>query len=217
MTPVGLLLALLQFVPPSARPQEPRPHPGSWATLGVSLGALFAPGEIGRDVNQTGGEDLIAFLGDGVLAAVQAGRETRHVGVEFSLGLLAYRINVENEFGARFPHHGKSPWLYSFSLRGFPLALAPGLDRRAPVQPWVGLGGGGMIMSVDLDNVDGQTLYHSWQWSLGGGIRLPVSRGSRKEEQTVVELRVVRYRVGANGPLRGFDALGATLGLGLRI
>ncbi|MGH7560429.1 MAG: hypothetical protein ACRENB_05355 [Gemmatimonadales bacterium] len=179
----------------------------------VSLGAAFAPGEIGRGVNATGGETLIASLGDALISTLHAGVESRHAGLELSVGVLGRAVRVDNELGTPFPHHGRRPATWTAALRLFPLSVLT--QRALPAEPWVALGGGGMVLSADLDNVNDQTLYHRWQWSLGAGVRVPLSE-RRWDPETVLDLRVTRMRVGARAPFQAFDVVAAMVGLGLR-
>lgn len=75
-----------------------------------------------------------------------------------------------------------------------------------------------MLLSVDLDNVKGQTLYHPFHWNLGAGVRIAASPDNIPSwTPTFIELRVERFRVWRIRPLRGFDAVAATLGLGMRL
>jgi hypothetical protein len=127
------------------------------------------------------------------------------------------RVEVENEYGVAFTYHGEHPTLWTVRLHLYPLfPLRKSAAGR--VQPLVLLGIGGLPVSVDLDNINDQTLYHSWQWSVGGGLRILLNPAAAFDTTvSFVELRLVRHRVWENGPLHGFDAVAATLGLGVRI
>jgi len=218
MRTAGRRVAALLWLLLATRPQTlggvqapQRWAPCVWCvTTGLAAGALLAPGEIGRAANATGGgEQLIAYLGDAFALGIRAGLESDVLGVELVLLLGANRVEVENEFGVRFPNHGEPPVLWTGSVLFYPLfpLRHTALGRR--LRPFVVAGLGGAFVSVDLDNIEGQTLYHSWQESVGGGIRF-------FSDHSFVELRLTRQRVHRNGPLHGFDAHAATVALGIR-
>lgn len=203
----------------SPKPAERHGPLGSWhPAAGFMLGASFAPAEIGRDTNATGGEQLVAHLGDAVVLGLRGAVESDVLGLELVLLLGAKRVEVENELGVRFPNHGQPPVLWTGSLLLYPLFALRNTALGRRVRPFVVVGVGGAIVSVDLDNIKGQTLYHSWQGSVGGGIRFFSGRDRGPyEHDPFVELRLVRHRVRQNGPLYGFDILAATVGLGMRL
>lgn len=191
-----------------AQTTVPRPF---WRVgLGLSAGVLLAPGEIGRATNATGAhEALIGRLGDALALGGHLGIDSRHVGAELRLVLGTRRIEVKNEAGTGFPNHGEHPLLWSGNLLVYPLGLLQGSGSRLP-RPLLAAGLGGAVLSADLDNVKGQTLFHSFLWSLGGGVRLGIGRDG------VLEARLARHRVWRNGALRSFEATAVTLGLGVR-
>lgn len=184
---------------------------------GAALGVWLAPGEVGRGRNATGGhEELIARWSSGFALALQGAIETRLGGFELTGVMASSAVQVRNEFGVEFPNHGKRP--FAWSANGLVYPLAPLLGRRSRLpRPFVTGGLGGIFLSVDLDNVKNQTLYHSFHWSIGGGVRIATSPDEVPSwTPTFIELRVTRLRAWPNGPLSRFDAVTATAGLGMR-
>ena len=104
-----------------------------------------------------------------------------------------------------------------YSIPLYPLAPLLGRVERK-FQPFVTGGAGGFLIQVDLDNIEGQTLYHSFQWSIGGGMRI-VSGLPQTPYRTItfVELRVDRQQAWANRPLDGFRVIGVSVVFGMRI
>ncbi|HLB55204.1 MAG TPA: hypothetical protein VJK71_08850 [Gemmatimonadales bacterium] len=191
--------------------------PPNWRwTTGAGLGVFLGAGEIGRYPNATGGhEDLVARLDAGIGLGFQAGLESRFGGLELRGLGTSSAVQVENEYGVRFPHHGGRPFAWTGNLLLYP--LAPLQRPGGALRPFLTAGLGGLLMSVDLDNVNDQTLYHSFHWSLGGGVRIATSPEDVPSwTPTFLELRVVRMRVWPNGPLEGFGIVAATIGLGMR-
>jgi len=180
--------------------------------------AQLAPADrLGRDRNAAGGqEELIARWSSGVALAVGGGLETRFGGLQLTGIMATSAVQVRNEFGVAFPNHGKPPVAWGADALVYPLAPLQGRRGRS-VRPFVTAGLGGIFLSVDLDNIKNQTLYHSFHWSLGGGVRIALSPDEIPYwTPTFLELRVTRFRVWANGPLSRFDAVTATAGLGMR-
>ncbi|HEV8612216.1 MAG TPA: hypothetical protein VGQ73_01825 [Gemmatimonadales bacterium] len=187
-----------------------------WSTA-AALGAWLAPGEVGRDRNQTGGrEQLIARWSDGMALGLSAARETWLGGFELSGIQATSAVQVKNEFGVAFPNHGKRPFAWSANALLYPLGPLQGRRSRL-LRPFLTAGLGGVLLSVDLDNSRDQTPYHSFHWSVGGGIRIATSPDEIPWwTRTFVELRVSRFQVWPNGPLRRFRAMAATAGLGMQ-
>ncbi len=175
-------------------------------------------GEIGRQPNATGGhEDLIARLGPGISLMIQAGREFRFGGAELRIGWSGRAVEVRNEEGVRFPNHGEPPLGWTGSIMVYPLAPLQGRDESW-FQPFVSIGGGGFMVRVDLDNIGGQTVYHSFQWTVAGGIRIVSGLPEFPfGSVTFVELRVDRQQAWANPPLGRFRIIGASVLLGARL
>jgi hypothetical protein len=172
--------------------------------------ASFAPAEIGRDRNATGGEQLIAFIGNGV--AIGLGLESQWLGLQLTLEARADHIQVENEFGTRFPNHGGQPAIYSATLLVYPLAPLGRAIRHGSVRPFATASVGGLLVSVDLDNTEDQTTYHLWHYGLGGGVRLFVL----DHDDGFIELAFRSVRVRGHEPLQMFTMRSVAVGVGMR-
>lgn len=185
-------------------------------TTGGRLGVVLDAGDIGRHPNATGGhEELLARLDAGLGLGLYVGYESRFGGLELRGLGLSSPVEVRNESGVPFPNHGSRPFSWTAGLLLYP--LAPVQRKGALVRPFVTAGLGGVLLSVDLDNVNDQTLYHSFHWSLGGGMRIATSPDDVPAwTPTFLELRFERVRVWANGPLDRFDLHTISIGLGMR-
>jgi len=206
---VGVLLLLGSQAPGQGVP--------TWRwTTGVALGFLPGAGEIGRQPNATGGhEELIARLDGGIGWGFHAGFESRFGGLELRGVGTERPVEVNNESGVRFPNHGRRPFGWTGNLLLYP--LAPLQRRSGRVRPFLTAGLGGVLLSVDLDNVKDQTLFHLFHWSLGGGLRIATSPEDVPSwTPTFLELRIARLRVWPNRPIEGFRLIAATIGLGMR-
>lgn len=180
-------------------------------TGGFTVGASFAPAEIGRDTNATGGEQLVARMGNGVAIGLWLGLESQWLGVQLDLQGRADHIHVENEFGTGFPNHGERPLVYSATLVGYPLAPFGRALRTGPLRPFASASVGGLVVSVDLDNIRDQTTYHLWHYGLGGGVRLFVL------DHGFIELGFKEVRVRGHRPLETFRMRTAAVGVGMRL
>ena len=158
---------------------------------------------------------LIARLDDAPALAIQFGAVSRHLG--FELRLLSGRrpVRVDNESGVAFPNHGEPPFFWAGNLLWYPLGLVQSANSGWP-RPFLLAGLGGTVLSIDLDNIKGQTLFHSFHRSLGMGVQLAVGRSASGERFVWVELRLMRHFVWANGPLRPFSVSDAAAGVVLR-
>ena len=190
-----------------------RPRP-----IGVVGAALvLGPGVIARGRNAaTAGEVLEARWRDGIGLALGFGLEAGWGGGELRILVPGRELDVRNEAGEVFPHHASPPLVWSVGALVYPLPrLGRGLGRR--LRPFLAAGAGGMLVSADLDNANGASLYHSWQWTLNGGLRLEAGSADPRAGITVVEVRAFRMRLGAAGPLTGGEAAGFAFALGLRL
>ncbi|MGQ0701878.1 MAG: hypothetical protein ACT4PM_01945 [Gemmatimonadales bacterium] len=189
----------------------------SWRwTSGVGLGIIGRSGEIGRDRNATGGqEELVASLGTGIGIGARTGYESRFGGLELRGTFFSSAVQVVNEDEVRFPNHGKRPFAWTGSALVYP--VSPLQRRPGAVRPFLAVGVGGIFLSVDLDNIEDQTLYHSFLWSLSGGLRIATDpEDVPSVTPTHVELRVERTRVWGNHPLGSFQFWVVTAGLGMK-
>ena len=183
-------------------------------TGGVGLQIRNGAGEIGRQANATGGhEDLIARLNGGPALAVHAGIESRFGGAELGLSWGGRAVEVVNVDGVRFPNHGEPPLAWVGNIMVYP--LAPVL-RPGRFQPFVVAGLGGMLIQVDLDNIKGQTIYHRFQWSVGGGLRIVRGLESPMMMTTYVELRVEQQTTWPGAPFQRFSVRAGSVSLGMK-
>jgi hypothetical protein len=198
------------------RPAPAQVSPPTWrVTSGAALALVLSPGEIGRHPNATGGhEDLLARLPDAGGLTLAFGVESDLLGFESRFVFGAAHVQVKNEFGVAFPNHGEPP-LFSeigvFAFPFFPLRNSP-LGRR--IQPLVGAGTGALFASIDLDNIDGQSLHRARQRTMTAGLRI-LDRGSVTGDTPFIELRWTRHRVSRRSPLHAFTATSLTLGMGV--
>lgn len=182
----------------------------------IGLQLRGGAGEIGRQPNAAGGhEDLIARLGSGFALAAHAGIENRFGGAELGLSWGGGAVKVTNVDGVRFPNHGEPPIVWVGNIILYPLAPITGPGPRK-LQPFVTGGVGGMLIRVDLDNVNGQTIYHRFQWSVGGGLRIVQGQESPLKTTTYIELRIERTGVWRQMPFSRFRLLAGTLSLGMK-
>ncbi len=187
-----------------------------WTTSGIGVQIRGGAGEIGRQPNATGGhEELIARLGGGPALAAHFGFQSRLGGVEFRLSWGGSAVEVVNRNGARFPNHGEPPITWAGNIMVYPFAPFTG-PRPRRYQPFVVAGAGGMLIEVDLDNINGQTLYNRFQWTVGGGLRIVSGLESPLMTMTYVELRVERLRTWQDAPFDRFTMVSGTAAVGMR-
>jgi hypothetical protein len=211
---VGIAIGLV-LVASLAAAQEPARNPRSLGFFGAAW--VLGPGVIARGVNAGGGgEPIVARWLDGVGLAVGLGLEAGWGGGELRILAPARELEVRNAAGDRFPHHASQPLVWSIGALIYPIPrLGQGLGRR--LRPFVAAGAGGMLVSADLDNREGPSLYHPWQVTLGGGLRLEVGLDDPRAGSTVVEVRLLETHLGAAGPFRRGRATAFSVGLGLRL
>lgn len=176
--------------------------------IGVYAGALFAPGEMGRDVNGAGGDVLIARLGDGVAAGARLETRTRFIGGGVSLFAWARPVTVRSDAGVRFPNHGGRPLLYMGDVRLYPCGES---IRGGRVLPYVGAEFGGTLISVDLDNVDDQELRNLWTRGVSAGVKLLFS-----DDDKFLDIQYKASFLSGRGPIESFDVRAILVGFGTR-
>jgi hypothetical protein len=197
-----------------AAAQEPARNPRSLGVLGAAW--VLGPGLIARGVNAVGGgEPIVARWLDGVGLGLGLGLEAGWGGGELRILAPARELEVRNAAGDRFPHHASRPLVWSIGVLVHPIPrLGPGLGRR--LRPFVAAGAGGMLVTADLDNRNGPSLYHPWQWTLGGGLRLEVGLDDPRAGISLIEVRVLKVHLSAAGPFVRANVTAVALGLGLR-
>ena len=98
---------------------------GKWRwELGAEGGALIADKEIGRSVNATGGEQLIARLSSGPLLGGRVGLHSDLVGFKIGGGFGKEKIEVKNQYAVGFPNHGEGLVLLSGDVYVYPFRRA---------------------------------------------------------------------------------------------
>jgi hypothetical protein len=190
--------------------QEAGSFSGSGSRLAVGLGVFLGHGVIARGHGPGRAETLIARLRPAPLGSANVSFERGILGLSFDLAAPARAIVVENSAGERFPNHATGPVLY-----GIVLSLAPlhGMTRRwqrGRLRVGAELGGGGALVTADLDNRNGQTAYHAWQWQFGAALRWSVGTSGG-----FVQLRGVHHQSLATGAVRDLRATRFTLSGGV--
>jgi hypothetical protein len=175
------------------------------------MGVLLSPGVIAAGRNAAGSEErLEATLRDDLALVLALGVESRWFGLEFRMATSARELQVRNETGESFPHHASPPVFWTAGVTGFPV-------RLLRLRPFLAIGGGGMLLSEDLDNVRGASLHHSWQASIGAGIRWMLGEPDPRSGISLAELRWTRSRLGASGRFRRAEVQMITFSLGLSL
>jgi hypothetical protein len=189
-----------------ARPAPPEEHHAREASF--SAGVVLAPREIGRDMNAAGGDTLVAHLGTGPITGGRFEARNRLAGVGGSMAAWLKPVTVRNAAGVDFPHHGTKPVLLTLEARLYPLGRTS-VGRLAA--PYVSVGAGGLLVSVDLDNIDDQELRLLWQRGLGAGLRMALG-----PDGTFIDVGVARWFISGRRPLAAFEATALVVGLGTR-
>ena len=178
---------------------------GPWtAYMAMQTGIVTAPKEIGRQMNATGGEDLIAMLGDSMNIGLGGGCENDLLGFSLNLVWILNAVDVQNEFGVPFPFHGESPGQALIELRLFPFlrTIADGRFR-----PYLSAGTGVMFLSVDLDNIRDQEFYMLRVWTVGTGFHL-----YRNGRDSYFYAEYKKQRISKRFPIHSFDMNAVNLG-----
>ncbi len=178
---------------------------GFWtAYIALDTGFITAPQEIGRQVNATGGEDLIAMLGNSATIGIRWGYGNDLLGFSVNLTWILNAVDVQNEFGVPFPFHGQPPGQAGIEARLFPFlrTLAGGRFR-----PYLSAGSGVMFLSVDLDNIQDQELYVLRVWSAGAGFQI-----RRKDPDSYFYAEYRRHRISESFPVHSFVMNAVNLG-----
>ena len=162
---------------------------------------LFAPAILGEDRNGIGGEKLIANMGLNPGVGTRIGMYGEWIGFEANVFYFARQISVENEFGVDFPNHGLNPFSFSGSVV---------LRFGGQFQPYLSLGGGFLLMSVDLDNVHGQELFFVPSLEAAVGIKFH-NRGMGKFLYS--EYRI--YKTTKREPIRSLFMQSLVIGVGI--
>lgn len=173
------------------------------------FGAMIAGKQVGRGVNATGGEQLIARLDHGGALGLRAGVHSELIGLEANFLTTGNAVVVKNEFGVLFPHHAETPLLYSGEALLYPLRRA---IREGRVRPYVTSGIGGMLISADLDNINDQEPHHRLMWNAGGGVKLFAGEAPA----VFVDVRFTNHRLLGSRGTGAIDLRSIAVGVGYR-
>lgn len=176
---------------------------------GVDIGLFVAGVEVGRDINATGGEQLIARLGHGAILGARIGVHTPTFGFDAEVAGPSARVGVRNEFGVRFPNHGERPAMLSGRALLYPFRRAL---WRGQVRPFVAAGIAGTFVSADLDNVEDKSLRLLPGWTLGAGVKWLRDDGNGG----YLEIAVSEQRFHGVRPFGSFTTRAVTCGVGYR-
>lgn len=177
-----------------------------WSTiLGIRMGFQSGPGEIGRNANATGEEDLIAYLKTTPVLGGEVGCRNRYLTFLARLSSGFRRVMVRNEFNVDFPNHGSAPTWLTGAVSVRPLGNSGWI-----IQPFITVEVGLLFLSVDLDNIQDQVFYALWTRSLGGGMEI------LWRENSYVYAEYLREWISENAPLQSFRANVMTFGVGKR-
>ncbi len=207
--------ALIGVADRGAAQDAPRSSAVSVGSLGI--GPALGPEVIATGRNAGGArERILATWPDGIAITLGLGLERTRGGLELRLLVPGAEPQVTSESGEVFPHHASRPLLWSLGVLGYPLPpIGVGNCRR--LRLFVAAGAGGMLVTADLDNAGGQSIFHPLQWTASAGLRLDVSRDDARAGQTLLEFRVARAHLGRRGPFRTGEVTAFTLALGLAL
>lgn len=202
-----IVVALVALTPRLAFAQLPSP---TNVTREVALegGVMIAPPEIGRDVT-AGGDVLVARLGPGGLLGGRFEMRYLVFGAAVNLFVGPRSINVRSTTGVEYPRHGSAPAFYAGELRLYPLGS---LILGGRVTPYVAVGRGGALTSVDLDNANDQEIRHAWLRSAAAGAKVVLRRG-----RTFLDVQVRACRISGSGPIVPFGIQAFAIGIGTRL
>ncbi|MGQ0734259.1 MAG: hypothetical protein ACT4QD_11450 [Acidobacteriota bacterium] len=177
--------------------------------MGMDGGLLLAGKVVGLDTNATGGEQLVGRLGHGGVFSARLGLHGDVLGIEAALTSVSSAIAVKNEFGVRFPNHGRPPALVAGRALLYPFRRALGSGR---VRPFLAGGLVSALVSADLDNIDDQTFRLLPGWTLGAGIKWL----TWPDEDGYVAVEVSELRFHGVSPFSHFNVRTITCGFGIR-
>ena len=179
---------------------------GSQFEAATYFGGLIAGKEVGRGINATGGEALIARINYGATLGLRAGVHNELLGLEANLLTTSNRAVVKNEFGVAFPNHAESPLIGSGDALLYPFRSS---IKGGKVRPYVTSGIGGMLVSADLDNIRDKETHGSAVWNAGGGIKMSM----RGNTGLYVDFRFTNHRLLRTA---GTDLQSISVGIGAR-
>lgn len=173
------------------------------------FGAMIAGKTIGRGVNATGGEHLLARLNHGGSLGVRLGVHGALLGLEANILTTSNRAVVKNEFGVAFPNHAEQPVICSGDALLYPFRRA---IQEGRIRPYLTSGVGGVLLSADLDNVGDKEPHGRLIWNAGGGVKVSIGEGNGM----YVDLRFTNHRLLSGGSLGEVNLRSVGIGIGAR-
>jgi hypothetical protein len=204
---VGLCIGCAAMA--DAQSQSKGGRSGSGIEAGTFFGAMIAGKEIARGVNATGGEQLIARVNHGGALGLRVGVHSELLGLEANFLNTSSPAIVKNEFGVAFPNHAERPLIYSGDGLLYPFRRA---IREGKVRPYLTTGVGGMLLSVDLDNIRDKETHRSLIWNAGGGVKVFVGEGAG----LYFDLRFTNHRLLSSRGADSLDLRSVSIGVGAR-
>lgn len=193
----------------NAQTRAPENLSGSRIEASTFFGAMIAGKTIGRGVNATGGEQLVARLNHGAALGVRAGVHNDLLGLEANFLTTSNPAVVKNEFGVAFPNHSERPLIFSGDALLYPFrrAISGGM-----VRPYLTSGLGGLLLSADLDNIRDKETHGSLIWNAGGGVKVFAGQGTG----LYLDLRFTNHRLLGSGGSEPVDFRTISVGVGAR-
>lgn len=206
MITVVLCIAAVAKASAQTKSQE---FSGSRIEASTFFGAMIAGKTIGRGVNATGGEQLVARLNHDAALGVRGGVHNDLLGLEANFLTTSNQAVVKNEFGVAFPNHSERPLIFSGDALLYPFrrAISGGM-----VRPYLTSGLGGLLLSADLDNIRDKETHGSLIWNAGGGVKVFAGQGSG----LYLDLRFTNHRLLGSGGSEHVDFRTISVGVGAR-
>jgi hypothetical protein len=206
---IAVVLCIAGAPEAGAQTQSQASLSGSRIEAATFFGAMIGGKEIGRGVNATGGERLVAKLNHGGALGVRAGLHSDVIGLEANVLTTGNRGIVKNEFGVAFPNHAEHPVICSGDALLYPFRRAV---RDGRVRPYLTSGVGGMLLSADLDNIRDKETHGSLIWNAGAGVKVFVGDGNGM----YVDVRFTNHRLVGGGSTDAVDLRSISIGVGAR-
>jgi hypothetical protein len=202
-------IVLVAAMAAATNAQTPAPERLSRIEGSTFFGAMLAGKEIRRGVNATGGERLVARLGHGGALGLRGGVHGGILGLEVNILTTSNRAQVRNEYGVAFPNHAEQPLICSGDALLYPFRKA---IREGKIRPYLTSGVGGMLLSVDLDNIEDKETHAGLLWNAGGGVKVFVGEGSG----LFFDIRFTNHRLLGSGTTGSVDLRSLSIGVGAR-
>ncbi|MCX6170195.1 MAG: hypothetical protein NTX65_12690 [Ignavibacteriales bacterium] len=181
---------------------------GKWRwVVGFQLGGLIPSEEISRNINATGGEQLIGRLGNCGIFGGQFGLHNELLGFDVFGGFSTNQIEVKNEFGVDFPNHGSELGIVSGNFYVYPFHR---ILFDGKMQPYAMLTFGITFFSVDTDNINDKERYSPLAQGFGAGVKFEI------DTNAYLDLNFRKYSISSSGSIKPFDNIQVIM-LGLRV